>query len=131
MLEALAVCLKSYFEAMEIAPDDRDAKLVKLGESVCIVLTELISGNGQNATVFRESEGVTITLGLAKLPASRPQAINLLQQLVLASGSEEDMTVLLELLQSSPPTDYAARIAFVHAVISCLRESHRCRAIFR
>lgn len=52
-----------------------------------------------------------------------------MQQLILASGSEQDMTVLLELLQSGK--DHKTRQAYVHALMICLRDSHRCRAIFR
>lgn len=92
-------------------------------------LTELIASNSQNGSVFRVSGGVSTAIALAKTPASRNEGICLLQHLVLASGSEDDMTVLLELLQSC--NDFESRTAFVLAIVSCLRDSHRCRTIFR
>ena len=78
---------------------------------------------------YRDSGGVATTLELAKMKQSRKLAVNMLQQLVLASGSEEDMTVILELLQGSQ--DFEARLSFIQAIITTLRESHRCRATFR
>ena len=78
---------------------------------------------------FRDAGGVNIILQLSKEDSSRETAIRLMQQLILASGSEQDMTVLLELLQSSK--DHKTRQAYVHALTICLRDSHRCRAIFR
>ncbi len=63
------------------------------------------------------------------MPKCRESAVGLLQQLVLASGSEQDMTVILELVQSAQ--DFEARHCFINIVITCLRESHRCRATFR
>ena len=80
-------------------------------------------------TLFRDAGGVNIILELSKEDSSRDTAIRLMQQLILASGSEQDMTVLLELLQSGK--DHKIRQAYVHALMICLRDSHRCRAIFR
>ena len=78
---------------------------------------------------YRDSGGVVTTLELAKLKSSRALAVNVLQQLVLASGNEEDMIVMLELLQSVQ--DFEARLTFIQAVITTLKESHRCRTTFR
>merc|ERR1711988_1157269 len=105
MLEALIECLKKYTEVMKSSSDVKDEIDMKLGEAVINALNDLIFGNSQNAIVYRDSGGVATTLTLAKIKSSRSQAVQLLQQLVLASGSEEDMTVLLELLQSTQELD--------------------------
>ena len=131
MLEALIGCLNAHAEQIrneEMKDDDKNS----LGEIVALALTELISGNAANANVFRDAGGVQILLELAHLTGSstsRQIAISLLQQLILASGSEQDMTVLLELLQSAKT--HQAKQAYINALIICLRDSHRCRAVFR
>ena len=127
MLEALIGCLTSFADSVK---EQEQEELVvgrqrQFGEAVIGALTELISGNQQNATVYRDSGGVSILLVLADIPSCRSTAIGLMQHIVLASGSEQDMTLLLEQVQSTP--DYEARNALVNAVLTCLRESHRCR----
>lgn len=47
----------------------------QFGEAVIAALTELISGNQQNATVYRDSGGVAILLLLADIPSCRDTAI--------------------------------------------------------
>ena len=125
MLEALIGCLASFTEQMKSDSEgSRD-----FGEAIISALTELISSNTKNATVYRDSGGVATILVLADIPTCRDTAIGLLQNLILASGSEQDMTVLLELVQSTQELD--ARHSLIDAVVCCLRESHRCRATFR
>ena len=129
MLEALIGCLNAYAEQSKA---DEKTDKNSLGEVVALALTELISGNSANANVFRDAGGVQILLELAHLrgsSTSRQTAISLLQQLILASGSEQDMTVLLELLQSAKT--HPAKQSYINALIICLRDSHRCRAVFR
>ena len=49
MVEALIECLKKYKEIMTY--ETKDEIEVQLGESVIHALTELLSGNSQNAAV--------------------------------------------------------------------------------
>jgi hypothetical protein len=50
-----------------------------------------------------------------------------------ASGNEEDLTSLLELLvlRTAPSRDWIARTDILDSVTACLRESHKTRTIFR
>ena len=132
MLEALIGCLASFTEDIKETKQDEDKSEAKsenslsrrdFGEAVIGALTELISGNQQNASVYRDSGGVAILLVLAEVPSCRDTSINLMQHIVLASGSEQDMTLLLEQIQST--SDYEARNALTTALRACLRESHR------
>eukprot|EP00094_Tigriopus_californicus_P005213 TCALIF_05026-PB protein Name:"Similar to WDFY3 WD repeat and FYVE domain-containing protein 3 (Homo sapiens)" AED:0.04 eAED:0.04 QI:7/0.93/0.68/1/1/1/16/134/3650 len=114
-----------------------DPSMMTMGDLSITVLSEILAGSNANAGVFRESGGAKITLDLVKIEESRDSALSLMQQLVLAcSGSssgngDEDMTSLLELLHTSAKTELELKADILHTIISCLRESHRTRAVFR
>ncbi len=57
MLEALIGCLTSYTEKLDKTEQEK-----LFGDMVLAALTELISGNNQNATVYRDSGGVSTIL---------------------------------------------------------------------
>jgi hypothetical protein len=101
------------------------------GDATAAILSELLAGNAQNAAVFRDSGGTKLAFSLIPIPECRDFALTLAQQIVLASGSEDDFTMLLELLQTSPKTDLAIRLDVLKTIITCLKESHRCRVAFR
>ena len=107
--------------------------MVPLGEMVIIALTELLSGSSQNAGVFRELGGATLAGHLVNYIDTRDTGLGLLQQLVVASGpgGDDDMTSLLDLIHSCKSTDLALRTDILKCLISCLKESHRCRTVFR
>ena len=98
MLEALIGCLASFAEDVKEEKKQNNAAIVdkadndeddsgnavfsrkksndrQFGEAVIAALTELISGNQQNATVYRDSGGVAILLLLADIPSCRETAI--------------------------------------------------------
>ncbi len=143
MLEVFVTLLQSYADYLKSfvlanSENQPTTEMVDLGENVIKILGELLGGGGagnENAVVFRKLGGAVAVLSLIKLEDSRYSALGLMQQLVL-TGSEEDMTALLELLHTStslrttkPNLDMKADI--LHVVIACLRESHRTRAVFR
>lgn len=72
-------------------------------------------------------------LTLVRDSKTRASALNLMQQLILASGNEEDMRSLLELLvlRTAPSREWKARTEILQTVTSCLKESHRTRTVFR
>ncbi|XP_064099482.1 WD repeat and FYVE domain-containing protein 3-like [Macrobrachium nipponense] len=54
-----------------------------------------------------------------------------MQQLILASGSDDDMGSLLGLLHSAPPIELQLKIDILKSLLVCLKESHRTRTVFR
>lgn len=132
MLEVFVELLKSYSDYLE---DSNKASfkshLPTLGQTVIGGLVEVLSASNANCAVFRELGGSKTVISLVKNDESRPSAILLLQQLILASGGDDDMTALLELLHTSPQTSIVIKSDILHALITCLRESHRSRAFFR
>ena len=65
--------------------------MVPLGEMVIIALTELLCGSSQNAAVFRELGGASLTSRLIQHADTRESGLGLLQQLVLAAGPGKDI----------------------------------------
>ena len=46
-------------------------------------------------------------------------------------GNDDDMGTVLGLLQSAPATDLALKTDILKSLLTCLRESHRTRTMFR
>ena len=57
----------------------------------------------------------------------------MLQQLIISAGpgGEEDMTGLMELLNNTAKTNLSLRTSILKCLVGCLKESHRCRTVFR
>ena len=139
MVEVL-VCLMSLYidyqgagECGKSTQSEYQPSMAPLGEMVIIALTELLSGSSQNAGVFRELGGAGLAGNLVNHPATRDPGLALLQQLVVASGpgGDDDMTSLLDLLHSCRAADLGLKTDILKCLIACLKESHRCRTVFR
>ena len=93
----------------------------------------MLSGSSQNSGVFRELGGSKLAGHLVSHSDTRDPGLGLLQQLVIAAGpgGDDDMTSLLDLLHSTPPSDLALKTDILRCLVACLRESHRCRTVFR
>ncbi|CAL4106427.1 unnamed protein product, partial [Meganyctiphanes norvegica] len=102
-----------------------------LGFAVMEGLTHLLSSNSQNAAVFRESGGAKCVVSLVSILECRQQALGIMQQLILSSGSDDDMGSLLGLLHSASPTQIQLKIDILRSILVCLKESHRTRTVFR
>ncbi|XP_063865461.1 WD repeat and FYVE domain-containing protein 3-like isoform X1 [Scylla paramamosain] len=137
LLEVLVTCLSRYHELLKSKPQQvaasevREGSEEQLGFLVVEALTYLLSGNSQNAAVFRESGGAKCAVALVPFLECRSQALGVMQQLVLASGSDDDMGSLLGLLHSAPPTELQLKIDILKSLLVCLKESHRTRTVFR
>lgn len=115
-----------------LASDDASKPfMADLGRSLNACVGELLSGSTANGAVFRETGGAKVIMDLVKTEKSRKPALALVQQLILASGGEEDMTALLELLHSTQQAKVELKTEILHTLATCLRESHRARAVFR
>jgi hypothetical protein len=91
----------------------------------------LLVGNANNAAVFRESGGARCAHNLIPYTDCRREALCLVQQLILSTGGDDDMGTVLGLLQSAPATDLALKMDILKSLLTCLRESHRTRTMFR
>ena len=138
MLEVFVDLLKSYAGLLKDASSSSNDQakesqelVPNLGETVMCAIAETLSGSNPNCAVFRELGGAGTVINLVKLEESRPSALVLLQQLILSSGGEDDMTSLLELLHTSSQVNVSMKAEILRALILCLRESHRSRAVFR
>lgn len=101
------------------------------GNAILSGLSEMISGSNSNAAVLRESDETKSVLQLVKIERSRPNSLSLLQQMILSSGGDEDMTALMEMLHISKNADVQMKMQILKSIIACLKESHRTRAVFR
>lgn len=141
MLEVFVTCLTRYHEllkAKQATEEESPAKggdgntmEERLGFLVMEALTHLLSSNSQNAAVFRESGGAKCAVALVPYLDCRSQALGVMQQLILASGSDDDMGSLLGLLHSASATELQLKIDILKSLLVCLKESHRTRTVFR
>ncbi|KAK7077189.1 WD repeat and FYVE domain-containing protein 3 [Halocaridina rubra] len=138
MLEVFVTCLSRYYELVKSLKEQESSVKEdsvnleeRLGFLVMEALTHLLSANSQNATVFRESGGAKCSVSLVPYLECRLQALGVMQQLILASGSDDDMGSLLGLLHSAPPTELQLKIDILKSLLVCLKESHRTRTVFR
>ena len=122
--------MKAYSEAL-FSEKCSQPFMLPLSKALNSCLGELLAGSNPNGAVFREAGGASVIMELVKSDKSRGSALALVQQLILASGGEEDMTSLLELLHSTPQTNVNLKTDILRTLSVCLRESHRARAVFR
>lgn len=111
----------------------------------------LLSGNNSNATVFRDSGGSKCIHDmvrfeccsnsvLSKLCLTRCKPYGLLiyftfteiiKEMIVNTGGDDDMLRLLEAMQVAPTQQTCLKITILKSLVSCLRDSHRTRTIFR
>lgn len=152
LLEVLVTCLQRFagLTKLKLQPetssvqdpsglkDDRDPEM-ELGYLVMECLAVLLpGGGGNNAAVFRESGGARCAHNLVPYPQCRREALGLVQQLILSAGGDDDMGTLLGLLQTTNasatsvnPGDLTLKMDVLKSLLTCLRESHRTRTMFR
>ncbi|XP_076043582.1 WD repeat and FYVE domain containing 3 bchs isoform X2 [Oratosquilla oratoria] len=140
ILEVFVTCLSRYHDLLkdqkeageeQAKDDDPQSEEVKLGFLVMEAITHLLSSNSQNASVFRESGGARCAVDLVQFTECRQHALGIVQQLILASGSDDDMGCLLGLLHKAPATEMQLKTDVLKSLLSCLKESHRTRTVFR
>lgn len=91
----------------------------------------LLNGNSSNANVFRESGGAKCIHDMIKFKHNRNHALGIVRELVLSAGGDDDMLYILTTMHSAPPQNIELKMQILKALLSCLRESHRTRTIFR
>lgn len=91
----------------------------------------LLNGNNSNANVFRESGGAKCIHDMIKFKHNRNHILGIIRELVLSAGGDDDMTFILTTMHSAPPQNIELKMQILKALLSCLRDSHRTRTIFR
>lgn len=142
MLEVFVTCLTKYVEFLEsnVFAHEIDSDEIKaiandpheeLGKFDMEALTILLKSNNNNANVFRESGGAKCIHDMVKHPFCRHQALSIIRELVLSANGEDDMLFMLSSMHSAPAHDMELKTQILQTLLGCLRDSHRCRTIFR
>lgn len=139
ILEVFVTCLMRYSEyvrkitdgnesvELELLEDNNDV----LGKHVLEALTLLLSGNNNNANVFRESGGAKCIHDLVKFKHCRPQSLGIIRELILSQGGDDDMLFILSTMHSVPAHQVEFKIQILNMLLGCLKDSHRTRTVFR
>lgn len=101
------------------------------GKLVIESLGILLNGNNSNANVFRESGGAKCIHEMIKFKHNRNHILGIMRELVLSAGGDDDMLFILTTMHSAPPQNIELKMQILKALLSCLRDSHRTRTIFR
>lgn len=91
----------------------------------------LLNGNNNNANVFRESGGAKCIHEMIKFKHNRNHTLGIIRELILSAGGDEDMLFILTTMHSAPSQNLELKMQILKVLLSCLRESHRTRTIFR
>lgn len=91
----------------------------------------LLNGNNNNANVFRESGGAKCIHEMIKFKHNRNHTLGIIRELALSVGGDDDMLFILTTMHSAPSQNIELKMQILKALLSCLRESHRTRTIFR
>ncbi|XP_055300472.1 WD repeat and FYVE domain-containing protein 3 isoform X2 [Sitodiplosis mosellana] len=146
ILEVFVGCLMKYSEFLEkhvnVESDPYDLELTNeediendpnevFGKLVIESLGILLNGNNNNAKVFRESGGAKCIHEMIKFKHNRNHTLGIIRELVLSASGDDDMTFILTTMHSAPPQNIELKMQILKALLSCLRDSHRTRTIFR
>lgn len=91
----------------------------------------LLNGNNSNANVFRESGGAKCIHEMIKFKHNRNHILGIMRELILSAGGDDDMLFILVTMHSAPPQNIQLKMQILKALLSCLRDSHRTRTLFR
>lgn len=91
----------------------------------------LLNGNTSNANVFRDSNGAKCVHEMIKYRYGRQHVLGIMRELILSAGGDDDMLFLLVTMHSAPPQNIELKMQILKALLSCLRDSHRTRTLFR
>ncbi|KAH0568814.1 WD repeat and FYVE domain-containing protein 3 [Cotesia glomerata] len=139
MLEVFVTCLHRYATLLKDKQSATDQGLEykmcpdqeRLGQLVMEALTTLLAGNVQNANVFRECTGARCAHNLVPYVDCRFQALGIVRELIVSAGGDDDMATLLGIMHSAPASALVLKSHILLALLTCLRESHRTRTVFR
>ncbi|ESO89055.1 hypothetical protein LOTGIDRAFT_154132 [Lottia gigantea] len=136
ILEVMVTCMHRYAALLKEPHNDTeneniDPEQQELGHLVMESLALLLSGNSSNAGVFRECGGARCAHNMVPYTNCRQMALNIVQQLVLSPGGDDDMGTLLGLMPTATITNLELKTHILKSLLNVLRESHRTRTVFR
>ncbi|KAL3875787.1 hypothetical protein ACJMK2_033704 [Sinanodonta woodiana] len=135
MLEVLVTCLHRFAALLKEPQVDGVEKLTTdqraLGFLVMEALALLLSSSNQNAVVFRECGGARCSHNMIVYLECRQSALNIVQQLILTPGGDDDMGTLLGLMHTADVTALELKTHILKSLLNVLRESHKTRTVFR
>uniref|UniRef100_A0A4Y0BJI3 DUF4704 domain-containing protein n=1 Tax=Anopheles funestus TaxID=62324 RepID=A0A4Y0BJI3_ANOFN len=155
VLEVFATCIRRYKDFLEknidtrrmscshdhgtIEPKNAAESMVSndeeiLGTLIIEALVQLLNGNSNNTSIFKNSGGNKCIYDMLKYKFNCPSVMRIVKELVLTVGGEDDMLLLLKSINSLAElhsTTVLMRIRVLQVLIECLKESHRTRSIFR
>nr|XP_029733035.1 LOW QUALITY PROTEIN: WD repeat and FYVE domain-containing protein 3-like [Aedes albopictus] len=136
ILEVFVNCLKKYKSLLEETQFDNNSNSTKdnnlvLGEMILEALIILLSGNNSNATVFRDSGGSKCIHEMIRFECCSNTVLKIIKEMIVNSGGDDDMLRLLEAMQVAPMSQIGLKITILRSLVTCLRDSHRTRTIFR
>ncbi|XP_068632967.1 WD repeat and FYVE domain-containing protein 3 isoform X2 [Battus philenor] len=114
-----------------IKDPNTDAEEEELGSLVMEGLTALLNGNTNNCNVFRDCGGAKCVHGMVVHESCRSKALGVVRELIVSGSGEEDMSALLCGMHAAPNDALRLKLHILKALLSCLRDSHRTRTIFR
>ncbi|XP_035909234.1 WD repeat and FYVE domain-containing protein 3 isoform X2 [Anopheles stephensi] len=150
VLEVFVTCIRRYKDFLENdkhmgslggSPDTGTVKQPQssdeqetLGTLVVEALVQLLNGNSNNTSIFKNSGGSKCVYDMLKYKYNTPAVMKLVKELVLTVGGEDDMLNLLKSINSLADlhsNTVLMRIRILQTLIECLKESHRTRSVFR
>lgn len=136
MLEVMVTCLHRYAALLKEPQNGTEREAIteeqmELGFLVMEALATLLNSNSSNASVFRECGGARCAHNMVPYTDCQHQALNIVQQLVLSPGGDDDMGTLLGLMHTAPVTALELKTHILKSLLNVLRESHRTRTVFR
>ncbi|CAI9723395.1 repeat and FYVE domain-containing 3-like isoform X2 [Octopus vulgaris] len=136
MLEVMVTCLHRYAALLKDPQNGVEhfkisEEQMTLGFYVMEALANLLNGNSANASVFHECGGARCAHNMVPYVDCQHQALNIVQQLVLSPGGDDDMGTLLGLMHTAPVTALQLKTHILKSLLNVLRESHRTRTVFR
>jgi hypothetical protein len=125
-------------DAMAAAPDappspQSRAVMVSIFQSFVPVVTTLLQRNRENVALSRALGLRELVLDLVKFKSTRAGALRIVQQLVAEDAEQlhNDLDLLLELLQTAQPDDFAMRREILEACRRMFGINHRAKDSFR
>ncbi|KAF7990932.1 hypothetical protein HCN44_000737 [Aphidius gifuensis] len=139
LLEVFVTCLQRYATLLKDKKSAIDNNIdfiicnkdINMGVLVMDALTILLAGNVQNANVFRECTGARCAHNLVPFIDCRINALGIVRELILSAGGDDDMATLFGIMHSASSNEILLKTHILKTLLSCLRESHRTRTVFR
>uniref|UniRef100_T1KMA3 WD repeat and FYVE domain-containing protein 3 n=1 Tax=Tetranychus urticae TaxID=32264 RepID=T1KMA3_TETUR len=152
LLEIITSLLIERGQAIMAATNVDATELQLLEITMEIIYNMLMGPNNQNCALFNEAQGPKHIFNFLPLTSSRISkqtrklCFLIIHQLILSNNGDETLANLLSMLHTSGPVDsisniekpkltliqeISLKLSILKGLLQVVRESHRCRALFR